>query len=61
MPMEFSEVDEARRVADMSARASWRAKEKSRARKKAKLDDHGGVGMNFGGMMNDHDLNDVSC
>jgi len=43
LPMEFSELDEARRVADLAAKASWRAKEKSRARKKAKLDNNGGV------------------
>ena len=42
LPMEFTELDEARRVADLAAKASWRAKEKSRARKKAKLDNNGG-------------------
>lgn len=39
--MEFTELDEARRVADLAAKASWRAKEKQRARKKAKLDNGG--------------------
>jgi hypothetical protein len=41
LPMEFKELDEARRVSDLAAQASWRAKEKSRARKKAKLDNNG--------------------
>lgn len=44
LPMEFAELDEARRVADLAAKASWRAKEKNRARKKAKLDSSGGQG-----------------
>ncbi|KAL3826256.1 hypothetical protein ACHAXA_006284, partial [Cyclostephanos tholiformis] len=43
LPMEFVEIDEARRVADQEARASWRAKEKSRAKKRAKLDGGGGA------------------
>ncbi len=43
LPMEFVELDEARLVADHAARATWRAKEKSRAKKRAKLDG-GGVG-----------------
>ena len=47
--MEFAELDEARRVADLAARASWRAKEKSRARKRAKLDGGGGGGGGTGG------------
>ena len=49
LPMEFAELDEARRVADLAARASWRAKEKSRARKRAKLDGGGGGGGGTGG------------
>ena len=42
LPMEFNEIDEARRVNDIQAKASWRAKEKSRARKKAKLENNNG-------------------
>ncbi|KAL7535321.1 hypothetical protein ACHAXR_007945 [Thalassiosira sp. AJA248-18] len=48
LPMEFTELDEARRVADLAAKASWRAKEKSRARKKAKLDNNGGASSSGG-------------
>ena len=33
-------------VADLAAKASWRVKEKSRARKKAKLDNNGGSSSN---------------
>lgn len=40
--MEFGDLDEARRVADLAAKASWRAKEKSRSRKKAKLENNNG-------------------
>lgn len=42
LPMEFGDLDEARRVADLAAKASWRAKEKSRSRKKAKLENNNG-------------------
>ena len=37
LPMEFAELNEVRRVADLAACASWRAKEKSCARMRAKL------------------------
>ena len=38
LPMEFAEIDEARRLSDIAAKATTKAKEKSRARKKAKLE-----------------------
>ena len=38
LPMEFDELDESRRVATLTEAASRRAKEKQRARKKAKLE-----------------------
>ena len=43
LPLEFNDIDEARRVNDMQVRASWKAKEKSRARKKAKLENNAGL------------------
>ena len=36
LPMDFGEMDEARRAAELSARAGWK---KGRARKKAKMND----------------------
>ena len=42
LPMEFDELDESRRVAALTEAASRRAKEKQRARKKAKLIESGG-------------------
>lgn len=38
LPMEFGDLDEARRVADSATKASLRAKEKNRSRKKAKIE-----------------------
>lgn len=52
LPLEFNEIDEARRVNDMQVRASWKAKEKSRARKKAKLENNAGMNTNNAATMN---------
>ncbi len=51
LPMEFGDLDEARRVADLTTRASLRAKEKNRSRKKAKIETvtSGGGGGGTGG------------
>ncbi|KAL9182510.1 hypothetical protein ACHAXT_013162 [Thalassiosira profunda] len=54
LPMEFAELDEARRVADLAAKASWRAKEKSRARKKARLE--GGGASSSGGSVDSKEM-----
>lgn len=51
LPMEFGDLDEARRVAELAAKASWRAKEKNRSRKKAKIEivtNGGSTGSNGG-------------
>ena len=57
LPMEFTELDEARRLSDIADKATAKAKEKSRARKKAKLEGGSSIMSNASGivdaMMND--------
>ena len=57
LPMEFTELDEARRLSDIADKATAKAKEKSRARKKAKLEGGSSIMSSASGivdaMMND--------
>ena len=63
LPMEFAELDEARRLSDIADKATAKAKEKSRARKKAKLEGGSSIMSNASGivdaMMNDTVSNSV--